>query len=119
MELLNRNNIKTQKNMKQRIKEIMDELWETHLLFKNSRPETEQGYLILNYNTLFVEAVSCYRGEQTEKNKKTFKKNITKPATNKQIAYVQKLADQKGINITITGNETSEKISKLIGELQQ
>ena len=50
--------------MKQRIIEIMKELWEAHLEYKKSRPETEQGYLTLNYNTLFSESILCWRNEK-------------------------------------------------------
>lgn len=104
--------------MKQRIIEIMKELWEAHLEYKNSRPETEQGYLTLNYNTLFSESISCWRGEQAGKNKSFNKSYPTKPATAKQIAYAQQLADNKKIDLKITGKETSLEISKIIEELK-
>jgi len=97
--------------MKQRIKELIKELKETEQELQKEIP----NFFISN-DTIFHEALTCYRGELAYKSKQP---NKTKLATEKQIAYVQKLADQKGINITITGNETSEKISKLIRELQQ
>jgi len=104
--------------MKQRLQEIMKELWETHLEYKKSRPEAEQGYLILNYNTLFSESISCWRGEQAGKNK-GYKTNYpTKSATDKQIAYAQQLADNKKINLSLTGKETSLEISKIIEGLR-
>jgi len=101
--------------MNQRIKEIMTELWETHLEYKNSRPEAEKGYLILPYTVLFSESVSCWRGEQAGKKKE---QKQSEPATEKQVAYAQLLADKKKININITGNETKQEISKLIEELR-
>ena len=104
--------------MKQRIKEIMKELWEAHLEYKESRPEAEKGYLILNYNTLFSESVSCFRGEMAGKNKSFNKSYPTKPATPKQIAYAQQLADKKNIDLKITGKETSLEISKIIEGLK-
>lgn len=102
--------------MKQRIIEIMKKLWDTHIEYKQSRPETEQGYLTLPYNILFSESVSTWRGEQAGKNK-SFNK-ITKPATAKQIAYAQQLADKKKIDLKITGKETNSEISKIIEGLK-
>jgi len=104
--------------MKQRIKEIMNELWETHLEYKESRPEIEKGYITLPYSILFSESVSCWRGEQAGKNKSFNKPYPTKPATPKQIAYVQQLADNKKIDLKITGKETSLEISKIIEGLK-
>jgi len=83
--------------MKKRIIELMNELWNAHIEFKKSRPETEQGYLILNYNTLFSESCSCYRGEQVGKEKEI--KN-SKP-TKKQLDLLFKLdADFNAEKIT-------------------
>jgi len=104
--------------MKQRIKEIMKELWDAHLEYKGSRPETEQGYITLPYSILFSESVSTWRGEQAGKNKSYNKSYQTKPATPKQIAYAQQLADNKKIDLKITGKETSLEISKIIEGLQ-
>ena len=104
--------------MKQRIKEILKELWETHIEFRESRPESEKGYLTLGYNTLFSEAVSCYRGEKAGENKKS-NYNSNKPATAKQIAYAQQLADKKKITVNLSEKSTSQEVSKLIKELQQ
>ena len=104
--------------MKQRIKEIMNELLETHLEYKLSRPETEQGYIILPYSILFSESVSCWRGEQAGKNKSFSNSYPTKPATDKQIAYAQQLADKKKIDLKLTGKETSLEISKIIEGLK-
>ena len=104
--------------MKQRLQEIMKELWESHLEYRKSRPEAEQGYLVLNYNTLFTESISCWRGEQAGKNK-GYKTNYpTKPATAKQIAYAQQLADKKDISLNLTGKETGLEISKVIEGLK-
>jgi len=104
--------------MKQRIIEIMKELWETHLEYKQSRPETEQGYITLPYSILFSESVSTWRGEQAGKNKSFNKSYPTKPATPKQIAYAQQLADNKKFDLKITGKETSVEISKIIEGLK-
>ncbi|HUS51732.1 MAG TPA: hypothetical protein VMZ91_16310 [Candidatus Paceibacterota bacterium] len=104
--------------MKQRIIEIMKELWETHLEYKQSRPETEQGYITLPYSILFSESVSTWRGEQAGKNKSFNKSYPTKPATPKQIAYAQQLADNKKFDLKITGKETSIEISKIIEGLK-
>ena len=104
--------------MKQRIIEIMKELWETHLEYKQSRPETEQGYITLPYSILFSESVSTWRGEQSGKNKSCNKYYPTKPATPKQIAYAQQLADKKKIDLKLTGKETSLEISKIIEGLK-
>ncbi|HUS49126.1 MAG TPA: hypothetical protein VMZ91_03120 [Candidatus Paceibacterota bacterium] len=104
---------------KDRIVEIMKELWEAHLEYKNSRPESEKGYLILSYDTLFSESVLCWREEQTEKNKTEFNNSPTKPATAKQIAYATQLADRNNVELKLTGDETSMEISKLIDGLLQ
>jgi hypothetical protein len=95
--------------MKNRIKEIIETL-------KKVRAEES---LIVSDERLFKEALTCYRGEMTGKPKgEKEDKRKSKQATDKQIAYVQQLADKKGIEIRITGKETSYQISKLIEELK-
>ena len=104
---------------KDRIVEIMKELWEAHLEYKNSRPESEKGYLILSYDTLFSESISCYRGEQAGKNRTPQNDFAMKPATAKQIAYALKLADERNIDLKLTGKEISMEVSKIIDGLLQ
>jgi len=73
--------------------------------------------------TLFSESCSFLRGEKAGENRiskqTSFKKESPtfKRATSKQIAYAQQLADKKGIELKITGNESSFEISKLIESL--
>ena len=95
--------------MKDRIKTIINEL----------RTVVKDECLSISHDTLFTESLSVYRGEMTGKNKRGDYNSKPKPATDKQIAYVQQLADKKNINITITGKETGFEISKLIKELSK
>lgn len=98
--------------MKIRIKAILKELKEVCL----------DEYLSVSHNVLFQEVMSCYRSEQIQKNREEYYKKdnlkLKEPATDKQIAYAQQLADNKNIDLKITGKETKEQISKLIEELK-
>ena len=105
--------------MKQRILEILKELKETHTEFIQSQPENLRGFLVLDYNTLFSEAVSCYRGEQAGKN--SYKKSYIKkeePMSDKQRNYIE-----NNKNLLITSGFDLENIqyksqaSKVISEL--
>jgi len=104
--------------MKQRILEILKELKETHTEFIQSQPENLRGFLVLDYNTLFSEAVSCYRGEQAGKN--SYKKSYIKkeePMSDKQRNYIE-----NNKNLLITSGFDLENIqyksqaSKIISE---
>lgn len=68
--------------MKQRIKEIVNEL----------RGVIVDECLSVSHDTLFKEAVSCYRGEKAGESKSTPKKtmNPNEPATQKQIDFIHK-----------------------------
>jgi len=95
--------------MKQRIKEII----------KTLREVLSEECLVVSHDTLFRESLCIYRGEKANQSnpKKPFNKPTT-PATDKQIAYAQQLADLKNIELNLTGKETSQQISKLIDELK-
>ena len=93
--------------MKQRIKELIK-------LFKEIEEELnkEGTRIFISDNTLFSEAVSCYRGEQVGKNysnKSNTQRNPNKPASKKQIDFIHGNA----INID-TENLTSFEASKII-----
>ena len=62
--------------MKKRIIELLTELREAHKEFRNQFEEKDREALILDYPTLFREAVSCYRGEQAGKNRPLSKANM-------------------------------------------
>ena len=96
--------------MKQRINEIIKTLKEI----------IEENSLNVSYDVLFTESLSIYRGERASESRSNYqKKEIERPATSKQLAYAQQLADNKKIEIKITGKETSKQISNLIKELQK
>lgn len=97
--------------MKKRINEIIKELKEV----------IEENNLNVLDNTLFSEALTTYRGELINQNKSKTQEEEkpVRKATDKQLAYAQQLADKKGIEINITGNETTKEISKLIEELKK
>ena len=87
--------------MKQRIKELIK-------LFKEVEEELnkEGTRIFISDNTLFSEAVSCYRGEQVGKN---YSNKSNKPASKKQMDFIHGNA----INID-TENLTSFEASKII-----
>jgi len=96
--------------MEQRINQIISSL---------KKVVKEQG-LTISDERLFSEALTCYRGEEAGKPRKGERvvKDSSKPATAKQLAYVQKLADENNFDLKLTGKETSIEISKIIEGLK-
>ncbi len=94
--------------MKKRITEIINEL----------REVIKEECLSISHDTLFSESILIYRGEKAGEQKRGGY-NQSGPATEKQIAYAQQLADKKGITINVSEKSTMGEVSKLIEDLKK
>lgn len=96
-------------------------------IIKELREVCQEECLVISHETLFEQACTFLRGEQMSNQKQqnanfnSWKKPMTnpRPATDKQLAYLQQLADSKNINIEVRKDMTSQEVSKLIEELKK
>ena len=95
--------------MKQRVKEIMKELYEAHLDFRKETNEMED--IKLPYELLFSEACSCYRGEKVGNSKSKSPNKIL--ATEKQKNFIYK--NNMDVNTeTLTKKEATQLIKEFL-----
>ena len=83
----------------------------------------KQSDLNISDDVFLTEVMTTYRGELASQSRPNYKldwekKQEVKKASEKQIAYIQNLADQKGKDIKISKDLTYIEASKMIEELK-